>query len=185
MKIMKKQVLCTATAVMLLLSTTATATAKPRWLEKYRVTFDNELGVVGNVTLRFATESGGFIKPITKTYGSKISLTEYVPTREGYTFAGWFTDPRTKQNRVLEFTFIQNDVVYAKWNKISNDTAINEILQKDQCYLTDEEETMRTEYITEHNKKYIDGFGYMSPSKTQTIIADSDGNIEKQVGKMN
>ena len=48
---MKKNVLCTALAVTMMLTTTASATAKPWWLSKYRVTFDNELGIVGNVTL--------------------------------------------------------------------------------------------------------------------------------------
>ena len=37
----------------------------------------------------------------------------------------------------------------------------------------------------EKNKAYIDGFGYVAPSKTKTIIVDSDGNINKMVGEMN
>ena len=45
---MKKKVLCTALAVTMLLTTTASATAKPWWLSKYRVIFDNELGMVGD-----------------------------------------------------------------------------------------------------------------------------------------
>ena len=32
---------------------------------------------------------------------------------------------------------------------------------------------------------YIDGFGYVAPSKTKTIIVDSDGDINKMVGEMN
>ena len=58
---MKKKVLCTALAVTMLLTTTASATAKPWWLSKYRATFDNELGIVGNVTLTFASDGGSFI----------------------------------------------------------------------------------------------------------------------------
>ena len=49
---MKKKVLCTARAVTILL--TQTASAAPWWLSKYRVTFDNELGIMGDVTLQFA-----------------------------------------------------------------------------------------------------------------------------------
>ncbi|MBO4941528.1 MAG: InlB B-repeat-containing protein [Clostridia bacterium] len=92
---MKKKVLCTALAVTMLLTTTASATAKPWWLSKYRVTFDNELGIVGNVTLTFASDGGSFIRSITKRYGESISLESYIPTKYGYTFKGWFTDPRT------------------------------------------------------------------------------------------
>lgn len=99
------KVLCTALAVTMLLTTTASATAKPWWLSKYRVTFDNELGIVGNATLTFASDGGSFIRPITKKYGESISLESYIPTKYGYTFKGWFTDPRTKQNQVTSFKF--------------------------------------------------------------------------------
>jgi len=186
MKIMKKKVLCTALAVTMLLTTTASATAKPWWLSKYRVTFDNDLGIVGNITLTFASDGGSFIRPITKRYGESISLESYVPTKYGYTFIGWFTDPRTKQNQVTTFEFTKPDVLYAKWEK-NPEEPINpndEIMNKDTCYLTDEETKIRNEIIEEKNKAYIDGFGYVAPSKTQTIIVDSDGDINKIVGIM-
>ena len=183
---MKKKVLCTALAVTMLL-TTASATTKPWWLSKYRVTFDNELGIVGNVTLQFASDGGSFIRPITKRYGESISLESYVPTKYGYTFKGWFTDPRTKQNRVTTFKFTKPDVLYAKWEK-NLEEPINpndEIMTKDTCYLTDEETKIRNEIIEEKNKAYIEGFGYVAPSQTKTIIVDSDGDINKMVGEMN
>ena len=182
---MKKKVLCTALAVTMLLTTTASATAKPWWLSKYRVTFDNELGIVGNVTLTFASDGGSFIRPITKRYGESISLESYVPTKYGYTFKGWFTDPQTKQNQVTTFKFTKPDVLYAKWDPNPKET-INpndEIMAKDTCYLTDEETKIRKEITEGKNKAYIEGFGYAAPSKTKTIIVDSDGDINKIVGK--
>ena len=57
-------------------------------------------------------------------------------------------------------------------------------MSKDTCYLTDEETVKRNEIIEEKNKAYIEGFGYVAPSKTQTIIVDSDGDINKKVGTM-
>ena len=183
---MKKKVLCTALAMTMLLTTTASATAKPWWLSKYRVTFDNELGIVGNVTLTFASDGGSFVRPITKRYGESISLENYIPTKYGYTFKGWFTDPRTKQNQVTTFKFTKPDVLYAKWEK-NPEEPINpndEIMAKDTCYLTEKETKIRNEIIEEKNKAYIDGFGYVAPSKTQTIIVDSDGDINKIVGTM-
>ena len=180
------KVLCTALAVTMLLTTTASATAKPWWLSKYRVTFDNELGIVGNVTLTFASDGGSFIRPITKRYGESIGLESYVPTKYGYTFKGWFTDPRTKQNQVTTFKFTKPDVLYAKWEK-NPEEPINpddEIMAKDTCYLTDEETKIRNKIIEEKNKAYIDGFGYVAPSQTKTIIVDSDGDINKMVGTM-
>ena len=181
---MKKKVLCTALVAMMLMTTTASA--EPWWLGKYRVTFDNELGIVGNVTLKFASDGGSFIRPITKRYGERISLENYIPTKYGYTLKGWFTDPRTKQNQVTTFKFTKPDVLYAKWEK-NPEEPINpkdEIMSKDTCYLTDEETVKRNEIIEEKNKAYIEGFGYVAPSKTKTIIVDSDGDINKMVGKM-
>ena len=55
-ELMKKRIICTGLATTMLLTTTASATAKPWWLSRYRVTFDNELGIVGNVTLQFASD---------------------------------------------------------------------------------------------------------------------------------
>ena len=57
-------------------------------------------------------------------------------------------------------------------------------MAKDTCYLTDEETKIRNEIIEGKNKTYIDGFGYAAPSKTKTIIVDSDGDINKMVGTM-
>ena len=57
-------------------------------------------------------------------------------------------------------------------------------MSKDTCYLTDEETAKRVEIVEEKNKAYIEGFGYMAPSKTKTIIVDSDGDINKMVGTM-
>ncbi len=183
---MKKKVLFTALAVTMLLSTTVSATAKPWWLSKYRVTFDNKFGIVGDVTLTFASDDGSFISPITKRYGKSISLESYVPTKYGYTFKGWFTDPRTKQNRVTTFKFTKPDVLYAKWEPNPQEPVNpnDEIMAKDTCYLTDEETKIRNGIIEEQNKNYVEGFGYVVPSKTQTIIVDSDGDINKTVGTM-
>ena len=180
------KVLCTALAVTMLLTTTASATTKPWWLSKYRVTFDNELGIVGNVTLQFASDGGSFIRAITKRYGESIRLESYIPTKYGYTFKGWFADPRTKQNQVTTFKFTKPDVLYAKWEK-NPEEPVNlndEIMSKDTCYLPDEEIKIRNEIIEEKNKAYIEGFGYVAPSKTKIIIVDTDGDINKMVGTM-
>lgn len=183
---MRKKVLCTTLAVTMLLTTTATASAAPWWLSKYRVTFDNELGIVGNVTLTFASDGGSFIRPITQRYGESISLESYIPIKYVYTFKGWFTDPRTKQNQVTKFNFIKPDVLYAKWEKDSTEpiNLNDEIMSKDTCYLTDEKKKIRTVIMEEKNKAYIDGFGYVAPSKTKTIIVSPDGDINKIVGTM-
>ncbi len=77
-------------------------------------------------------------------------------------------------------------MVYAKWEKNPAEpiNPNDEIMSKDTCYLTDEETEIRNEIIQEKNKVYIEDFGYAAPSKTETIIVDSDGDINKIVGTM-
>ena len=181
---MKKKVLCTAMAVTILL--TQTASAAPWQWHRNELIYDSENGFFGKVTLTFASDSGSFIRPITNRHGESISLESYIPTKYGYTFKGWFTEPRTKQNRVTTFKFIKPDVLYAKWEKNPKEpiNPNDEIMAKDTCYLTDEEIKIRNEIIEEKNNTYIDGFGYVAPSKTKTIIVDSDGDINKMVGTM-
>ena len=181
---MKKKVLCTAIAVTILL--TQTASAAPWQMRRNQLIFDSEIGFIGNVTLQFASDGGSFIRPITKRYGESIRLESYVPTKYGYIFKGWFTDPRTKQNQVTTFKFTKPDVLYAKWEPNPQEPVNpkDEIMSKDTCYLTDEETKTRNEIIEEKNKNYIDGFGYVAPGKTKTIIVDSDGDINKMVGTM-
>ena len=181
---MKKKMICTALAITMLLSTSASAA--PWQMRRNQIIFDSGIEFLGNVTLQFASDGGSFIMPITKRYGESISLDNYVPTKYGYTFKGWFTDPRTKQNQVTTFKFTKPDVLYAKW-ETNPEESINpndEIMAKDTCYLTDEETKIRNEIIEDKNKNYIDGFGYVAPSKSQTIIVDSDGEINKMVGSM-
>ena len=176
---MKKKVLCTAMAVTILL--TQTTSAAPWQWHWNKLIYDSEIGFFGNVTLTFASDGGSFIRPITKRYGERISLESYIPTKYGYTFKGWFTDPRTKQNQVTTFEFTKPDVLYAKWEK-NPEEPINpkdEIMAKDTCYLTDEEMKIRNEIIKEKNKVYVEGFGYVAPAKTKAIIVGSDGDINK------
>ena len=181
---MKKKVLCTAMAVAILL--TQTASSAPWQWHRNELIYDSEIGLFGNVTLTFASDGGSFVRPITKRYGESISLESYVPTKYGYTFKGWFTDPRTKQNQITTFKFTKPDVLYAKWEKNPAEpiNPNDEIMSKDTCYLTDEEIKIRNEIIEEKNKNYIDGFGYVAPAKSKTIIVDSDGDINKMVGTM-
>ena len=181
---MKKRIICTVLATTMLLAQTASA-APWQW-HRNELIYDSEIGFFGNVTLTFASDGGSFIRPITKRYGDSINLESYIPTKYGYTFKGWFTDPRTKQKQVSTFKFTKPDVLYAKWepNPQESINPNDEIMAKDTCYLTDEETKIRNEIIEEKNKAYIEGFGYVAPAKTRTIIVDSDGDINKMVGTM-
>lgn len=67
-------------------------------------------------TLRFVTNGGSTLEPITAIRGTTIKLKDYVPTREGYTFAGWYLDADLTE-KVTEVTLNASTSIYAKWTK--------------------------------------------------------------------
>ena len=48
-------------------------------------------------TVIFASDGGTYIHPAQQEIGTVICLDEYVPTKDGYIFDGWYSDPRTKE----------------------------------------------------------------------------------------
>mgnify|MGYP000794982012 FL=1 len=53
---------------------------------------------------------------MTKEKGTTVDLEQYVPTREGYTFAGWYSDEALTQ-KVTSVKLNGNTTVYAKWTE--------------------------------------------------------------------
>ena len=66
-------------------------------------------------TVSFASDGDTYIHPAQQEIGTVICLDEYVPTKDGYIFDGWYSDPRTKEQQVTEVTLNENIVVFAKW----------------------------------------------------------------------
>ncbi len=65
-------------------------------------------------TLTFNVVGGTIIHPVTAPYGTTIDLTNYVTTRAGYTFAGWYSTSGFTE-MVTDITLDSNKTVYAKW----------------------------------------------------------------------
>ena len=73
-------------------------------------------GSVGtSYKLTFNTNGGSEISPVSKSSGTIIDLSAYVPTRDGYTFEGWCSDS-SLSTRVTSVTLTGNVTVYAKWS---------------------------------------------------------------------
>ena len=73
-------------------------------------------GSVGtSYKLTFNTNGGSEISPVSKSSGTIIDLSAYVPTRDGYTFEGWCSDS-SLSTRVTSVTLTSNVTVYAKWS---------------------------------------------------------------------
>lgn len=101
--------------------------------------------ITGTRTLTFATEDGTYIRPVTAEYGSVIKLTDYIPTRAGYIFEGWYTDPQTKENDVTSIELTDDETVYAKWTPTVKANAGH--THKDIVYMTDDEIRLKTETV--------------------------------------
>ena len=72
--------------------------------------------VTTKYTLSFDTNGGSAIAKVTKEKGTTVDLGRYVPTREGYTFAGWYSDEALTQ-KVTSVKLNGNTTVYAKWTE--------------------------------------------------------------------
>ncbi len=65
----------------------------------------------------YAVKDGGSsISGVTKIANTAVSLNSYKPTREGYTFEGWYSD-KELTNAVTSITMTGNTTVYAKWTE--------------------------------------------------------------------
>ena len=88
-------------------------------------------------TLHFETNGGSAITDIREAYNTRISLTKYVPTRQGHTFNGWYSD-RSLTNQVSEVSLTKNMTVYAGWRADETpDTVANpftDVSEKDWFY---------------------------------------------------
>lgn len=67
-------------------------------------------------TLTFNTNGGSKISDVTKAAGAKVDLSGYVPTKEGFMFAGWYSDKELTQ-KVASITLNKSTTVYAKWTE--------------------------------------------------------------------
>ena len=67
-------------------------------------------------TLRFNTNGGSAVPAVFKASGTAVDLSAYKPTREGYTFAGWFSDAALTA-AVTAVTLTGDTDVYAGWTK--------------------------------------------------------------------
>ena len=65
-------------------------------------------------TLTFATNGGSKINDLPVSAGTTVDLTKYIPTKEGYAFAGWYSDSKLT-TAVTSLKLTADTTVYAKW----------------------------------------------------------------------
>ena len=107
---MKKKILCLVMAVLMIAGTTVFACDNT---ENLPIGYYNI--VYANRYLFFATDGGSTFRPLELPRGTTVNLNEYIPTKEGYEFDGWYSSPREQVERLTEITLDENSVVWAKW----------------------------------------------------------------------
>jgi uncharacterized repeat protein (TIGR02543 family) len=69
-------------------------------------------------TVRFDSKGGSDVPAQTQMYGEYLEIPE-PPTREGYSFTGWYTDAACFEPWDIENRTIEMDItLYAGWEKI-------------------------------------------------------------------
>ncbi len=76
-------------------------------------------GGATSYTLTFDTNGGSAISKVSKTSGTTVDLTGYTPTRDGYTFDGWYSN-RELTIKVTSIKLTSNTIIYAKWTAKSD-----------------------------------------------------------------
>lgn len=67
-------------------------------------------------TLYYNTNGGSYIPPQTGLYNATVNLIPTIPTREGYTFDGWYDNANFTGSPISDsVTLDKNKTLYAKW----------------------------------------------------------------------
>ncbi len=78
---------------------------------------------VATYILKFETNGGNNIVPLSKTKGTSIDLTVYKPVKEGAVFEGWYSDSALTIP-VDKVTLNSNMTVYAKWSDTTDEEKV-------------------------------------------------------------
>lgn len=122
--------------------------------------------VYANRYLTFATDGGSFIKALELPLGTIVDVNDYVPVKDGYIFDGWYSEPRTKQERVDKIVLTENITVYAKWlddgtPKHTEDTRI---------YATNEEIMQYGNYVDEKTGAPVTALWVQQNARLQALM---------------
>ncbi|MDD7281153.1 MAG: InlB B-repeat-containing protein, partial [Erysipelotrichaceae bacterium] len=79
--------------------------------------------------LSFDTNGGSYVKPIKGIYEQTVSLPTK-PTKQGYTFDGWYLDKDCTQPATSTITLTGNQTVYAKWTPDTVDYTVVHMIEK-------------------------------------------------------
>ena len=130
-------------------------------------------------TLHFETDGGSAITDMREAYNTRISLTKYVPTRQGHTFIGWYSD-HNLTNQVSEVSLTKNMTVYAGWradetpNTVAN--PFTDVFEKDWFY-DDAMSVYKNGLMLGTSKTLLSPHGTVTRGMMATILWRMEGSL--------
>ncbi|MBR0374345.1 MAG: InlB B-repeat-containing protein, partial [Mogibacterium sp.] len=98
-----------------------------------------------NFQLTYETNGGTYVAGSTVPYGTTVNLPSNNPTRQGYTFAGWYSDAALTQQVTGSVTVNADTTLYAKWT--GNTVGYSIVYMKEQY----DNSTGTTSYVYENS----------------------------------
>ncbi|MBO8084037.1 LPXTG cell wall anchor domain-containing protein [Streptococcus suis] len=78
-----------------------------------------------NFTLSYNSNGGSNVSQQSGLYDSRIKISTTTPTKEGYTFEGWYDNPDLTGSKITNFLTLKKDTtLYAKWTPNSVDYTV-------------------------------------------------------------
>lgn len=132
-------------------------------------------------TVTYNSNGGTYVSPGYVKYGQNYSLTTTIPTKLGYTFAGWYTDSELK-NGVRTSISITGDVtLYAKWT--AKKVSYSVVYWKESVttgsydyYKTNNQTADTGSKVSGSGTERIDYFHYNADKTDKDIVIKGDGS---------
>ena len=116
------------------------------------------------ITLSFDSNGGSAVEPMMADSGKAITIMPEEPTRDGFTFAGWYTDSALTSKFLEKIASEEDATLYAKW--------INGIYQDFESFTVSTSNPSNGEILDDINNSY-DG--------THTFKAAVNNNVQHRV----
>ncbi len=136
-----------------------------------------------NKTIKFDSDGGSNIPNQTITSGSNASVPA-APTKEGFTFEGWYTDAELTKPYDFNSKVTENITLYAKWTKIDETQNKSEIivkgLENKELILNDDKTVDFSKLETPTRDGFIFGGWYTDENCQNRLTEETvieDGNI--------
>lgn len=130
----------------------------------------------GGITISFDSCGGNAVEDVRLEQGDYLGESMPTPTRTGYHFIGWYTEESYSNRVYSSTTFVENDVLYARW-EINSYTVIYNANggsgnMRDSVFEYGTESTLRANTFTRTGYTFI---GWNTEAEDENYIY-SDGN---------